>query len=352
MKKNSKKSIKEKSKEDSKEKDTYNGPRKDKIGLDNLDKRLLFELDKDASQSFSTLGKKLRKSVPAIEYRINNLIEKGIIKSFIALIDYKGLGYTNYFLYWALRNMTPKKEDEIVEFLKKIPNVNGVFRCDGAWELFVGILAKDVFELNEILAKIKEELGGHMDREAFTVHTGAWHFRRNYLVPEEKREIIEYIPITGGKVETAETDKKDLKILSILKDGGRLSSVEVAQKAKLTPDIVRYRINKLKKDNILIGAIFLPNYKNYYLFNRILLKIKHLSKENEKELFNYLNALPNIFRVIKTIGAYEIVIDGEFEDVDSFRKMLFELRSKFYSVIVYYDVLTIREGDKSSYFIG
>ena len=46
--------------------------------LDYFDRRILFELDKDARISTTQIGKKIRKSKQFVDYRIKKLEEKGI----------------------------------------------------------------------------------------------------------------------------------------------------------------------------------------------------------------------------------------------------------------------------------
>ena len=320
--------------------------------LEQIDRTILFELSKDAGQSLSEIAKKIRRSVPTAEYRIGKLMERKMIRSFLTLIDYKRLGYTNYFIYWTLRNMNAKKEGALIADLAKDENVNAVFRWDGTWNISVGILARDVFELSGIVARIKERFSANIDKEAFTVHLGAHHFGRNYLVSEKERPVMEITPITGGKVESVEIDKVESRILRTIRSGARLPTVEIAEKTGLTPDIVRYRMKRLRKEGVIVGASVLFDYSNFYPMYRVLLSTRGMTAKKEHELFAFLGQRKNIFRAMKTFGAYDIAIDAEFERVEDFRAFLFELKDKFSDLITHHETLSAVSADKSGYFLG
>jgi DNA-binding Lrp family transcriptional regulator len=61
--------------------------------LDELDQKLLVELQKDARRSFRELSAKVGASVATVINRVKGLHAKGIIQGYSAIIDSKKLGY-------------------------------------------------------------------------------------------------------------------------------------------------------------------------------------------------------------------------------------------------------------------
>ena len=61
--------------------------------IDTIDKKLLFELNLNCRKSNTELGKKLRISKQVVNYRINQLEKKEILRSYHALIDWQKLGF-------------------------------------------------------------------------------------------------------------------------------------------------------------------------------------------------------------------------------------------------------------------
>ena len=80
--------------------------------LDVKDKKILAQLDIDARQSNSEIGKKVRLSKEVVKYRIDNMIESGLIVRFNTVINYFKLGIVKYKLYLQLRNINAEKLED------------------------------------------------------------------------------------------------------------------------------------------------------------------------------------------------------------------------------------------------
>ena len=82
---------------------------------------LLYELNWDCRQSYTKLGKKLNMSKQVIAYRVNQLEKEKTILGYHALIDWRRLGFNSVRVYLKFHNITPSKEQEIYELIKKNP---------------------------------------------------------------------------------------------------------------------------------------------------------------------------------------------------------------------------------------
>ena len=85
--------------------------------LDNIDKRILLELDKNARISDVKLAKIVGKSKESVRYRIKKLIEEKVILRFTIWIDPTKLGYQTAKIYLNLANI-PEKKKQFIEELK------------------------------------------------------------------------------------------------------------------------------------------------------------------------------------------------------------------------------------------
>ncbi len=72
--------------------------------LDMKDRKLLYELDFHARDPYSRLAKKVGLSKQGVEYKINNMIKKGIIRGFYPVIDAPKLGFKYCRLLLTLQN--------------------------------------------------------------------------------------------------------------------------------------------------------------------------------------------------------------------------------------------------------
>ena len=70
--------------------------------LDIKDKKILYELDKNAKISASDVAKIVLLSKDAVGYRIKNLEDKGIIRGYRAVVDLTKLGYSLFRVYLKL----------------------------------------------------------------------------------------------------------------------------------------------------------------------------------------------------------------------------------------------------------
>jgi Lrp/AsnC family leucine-responsive transcriptional regulator len=322
-----------------------------KEALKEFDRKVLHILDDDSTLSFTGMARQLRSSPQVVEYRVKGLLERGIIKSFLTIIDYKKEGYTNYLVYFKFRGVLPKKEDEFVSFLKGLPLVNIILLCDGGWDMAVGVLARDPFELDDVLFRIHGEFGEYIDSQSINAHVGAEHYCRDYLLPGKEHQGYEPgVPVTGAKVPLVDLDDTDRKILYAVHEDARLPVTEIAERTGLSVDVVRYRLKILKERKVIVGSTFLPNYPKYeYLLYRVLLKLKHQPKARAM-LFKYARDSPNIIRVINASGEYQGVIDIEIESPAAMRALLLDLRNQFKDVLVSYDSLYVHTCERFSYY--
>lgn len=315
------------------------------LKLDARDKRLLYELDLNSRQSYTKLGKRIRLSPQAVEHRIKRLVKNDIIRFFQTIIAYQKLGYTFYSIYTTFQNTIPAKEDKIINELKNHSKIIVLWKCEGKYDLLIGVLAKSVFELNEILNDISNKSGGNIKDYDIVTHIGAKHYDRIYLINNKREESLEIV--TGGKARYVELDETDRNILKILIENPRINFVDAADKLNSTTDILRHRYKKLKKQEILQGfGIIINHEKAGYYHYRVLFKLKNISERRINEIYSFLEKLKNIKFATKCFGNYEFTMDLEVESSEKFRSILSEFRNRFQDLIHHYDIIRIYSIEK------
>ena len=85
--------------------------------LDNTDKRILFELERDARITDSALAKIVKKSKDSVRYRIKKLEDEKIITGYRTWIDYSKIGYRSSTIYLNLINI-PEKKEKLINDIK------------------------------------------------------------------------------------------------------------------------------------------------------------------------------------------------------------------------------------------
>src|SRR3989338_3478074 len=103
--------------------------------LDLKDRKILYQLDINARQSASEIGKQVGLSKQVTAYRINKLLETGVIQKFYAVYDTSKLGFTTYKIFLRLQNTNVEKQKEIIEYINNQKNVQFFITADGMFDL-------------------------------------------------------------------------------------------------------------------------------------------------------------------------------------------------------------------------
>ena len=131
-------------------------------------------------------------------------------------------------------------------------------------------------------------------------------------------------------------DKKDLKILDVLKENSRESIREIAKKTKLRPSTVHQRIQKL-----VYGGVI----------ERFSVKLNNKAVEEDFIVFVYVSTkedLPGSFFKSKYIkeafgitGEYDLVLKLKFKDINEFNDYIISLRKNKSIVKTITNVVTV-----------
>jgi DNA-binding Lrp family transcriptional regulator len=121
----------------------------DQPPIDKTDMKLLELLQKNARMTNIEIAEKLNTSEATVRRRINNLVDRGFIRSFSALLDYKKLG--NAVKANVLARVKKSKLEQIANSLKKSENVHIVCQTIGNYNLFCELFFNNILELQEFM---------------------------------------------------------------------------------------------------------------------------------------------------------------------------------------------------------
>ncbi len=318
--------------------------------LDVKDKKILYELDINARQSASEIGKKVGLSKQVVTYRINKLIETGVIQKFYAVYNTSKLGFTTYKIFLRLQNVDLQKQNEIIEYIKNHQNVQFFISCDGMFDLVFNVLAKTASGLYDILKELENNYGNYIAERELIIMVFSSFFFRDYLIDKSSEQIRKPMYF-GSKPEAIELDEINKKILHYLGIGARMSIVEIANKIGISPDTIAIRIKKLEKAQIIHNYILLPNFS---LLNqtsyKILFSLHNLNEQREKSLFQYCRAQPNIWFHSKSLGRWNLEINMDVDNANQFRQIMMEIKSQFSDIIKEYNTLQISKVHKFNFY--
>ena len=126
--------------------------------LDSLDEQILRLIASNARIPFLEVARACNVSGAAIHQRVAKLTNLGIIKGSQFVIDPEKIGYETC-AYMGLFLKEPEKFDQVVEELKKIPEVVECHYTTGGFDMFIKIYAVNNHHLLEIIHDKLQPLG-------------------------------------------------------------------------------------------------------------------------------------------------------------------------------------------------
>ena len=126
--------------------------------LDSLDKKILKLIAEDARIPFLEVARSCNVSGAAIHQRIQKLNNLGVLKGSKFIIDPEKIGYETC-AYIGKKKKNPEKFDEVVDELKKIPEVVECHYTTGDYDMFIKIYALNNHHLLNIIHDRLQPLG-------------------------------------------------------------------------------------------------------------------------------------------------------------------------------------------------
>jgi Lrp/AsnC family transcriptional regulator, regulator for asnA, asnC and gidA len=135
--------------------------------IDDLDRRIILELQRDARQSFKKIAKNQKVSEGTIRNRVNLLIGKGILKLEARVNPF---AFENKVAAIIGVNLKERNHEEKIREIEKIPCVTSVWNATGRFDLFFEVMVDSLPALNDVLFKKDlRKIGGISYTETFIV---------------------------------------------------------------------------------------------------------------------------------------------------------------------------------------
>ena len=147
--------------------------------LDEFDKKILIQLEKDGRKPYSEIAKYLNISNTMVHQRVTRMKKIGILKGAGIILDERKLGYE-----WSAFTGLVLKEDSdsklIIEELRKIPEVTECYYITGQYTLYIRIVAKSNEHMRSVLYDKIDHITGILKTESMIDFGAA--FKRNVSV--------------------------------------------------------------------------------------------------------------------------------------------------------------------------
>jgi DNA-binding Lrp family transcriptional regulator len=137
--------------------------------LDEIDRRLLRELQADAGQSQAALAEKVGASAASVWRRVRSLEETGVLRGAVRLVDPHKVGRgVSVICQLRMRSHAVEERAKFEAFVQARAEIAECFAMSGEWDYLVRVVVRDVADYERFLMG---ELLKHP-----TIATAASHF--------------------------------------------------------------------------------------------------------------------------------------------------------------------------------
>jgi len=319
------------------------------VKLDLKDKKLLYELDIDSRQSASQLAKKIGVSKQGCTFKINNLIKKGVIVSFPTVMDIALMGSLSFRMYFKLIDISPAEEENFRQYFISHKEVPWLIGCEGMWDYIIVVFPSDFESFEQFNVELNNKFGKYIEKKDMALVTAAHHFRPDYLLGKKKD-----IPpmVYAGQPKTVVTlDDTEKKILALLSENARVPVVEIAKKLKTPSKTISYRIEKLRKLNVIEGFTITVNLdKLGFERYKVFIRTKNMTEKREKAFIQYSRIHPYFLYYSKSIGANDVELELIVKNSIHLREIIADIRNRFGDLIKSYETLKIYKEFKLNFY--
>jgi len=309
------------------------------IKLDLKDRKILYELDLNSRQSFSSIAKKVGLSKNSVIQRVEFLKKEGAIKNFHAWVDFSKLGYMQFRFYFDLKHTTPKKEGEIVDFLKTKKIITWAGQMDGQYNLGAIVVTNNIHEVHVLWDEIMKKYVNYFGARLFTIIASNEYYYKAYLRGNEKNRLSKCVT---SSLSNEKLSALDLGVLKMLSADARAPVIQIADKLKVTPKTVIEHIRSLEKRKIIVGySTVLDLEKIGYQNFKVSFILFGLTPEKIKAFQDYAMANPNIIYDEEVVGGDDYEIEIQTENISEMRKIIEDMKSKFPKIIHEYKILHV-----------
>jgi len=315
--------------------------------IDEKDRKILTELDKDARQPDSEIAKKAGLSKQVVNFRIKKLVERGIVPIFYTIINTGKLGLNSYYIFLQLQKINKTQEKELLKKLNDLDYVGWLASGVGRWDVVLLIYADSISTFDRLFNNVLDLCGEHLHEHNFATLIRSEHISYKFLAETRYLESVKQTE----KSEIVMLGEEDKKILEAISQNSRMPLTEISEKTKIPLHVVNYHIKSMIKDKVIEG--FKPKIdvsKIDYQWNLLLIQFQRTTEERKKEFIDFCRNHKKIYYITNTIGIYNLLLDIYVKNTKEFRDVLLELKDKFSDVIKLYESIVIFDEYKINYF--
>lgn len=292
-------------------------------GIDERDRRILYELDSNSRQSVSRIARRLKLDKGVVAYRIRRMEREGIIRDYYAVIDLSKLGFFGIRAYLKLTSANFEEEKQIIQLFARDKHTWWVGSMDGVYSLCAGFYMRNTSEFHEFWNRFEERYHHLLSNTVIAIYNGAYDLNYAFLAPEKPRT-CNYV----GLSKPVETTKSELSVLREISENARMPTTQIAERTGLAPITVQKSIRALKEKGVILGfRIGLDLGKLGLTYYKLNAKVNDYSQL--KKMKEYALSDPRVLCINEVIGYGDFELDIAARSYDDFKQLFDDIKTRF-----------------------
>ena len=307
--------------------------------IDEIDVKIIGILQEDPRTTYLQLSKECQISIDSVRRRYERLRREGVVVTEIIALLPKAMG--SECTSWLGIVTQPGKEDEVLENLKKKPEILLNFVEIGKYNIRSILGLRHLEDLASYVDSIKKiPYINDVDVMIWSGIKGMAYPRNLVIEPfsgtkeETNNDDVEIRTsstslVSDGTIEKANLplsitcpsmDKIDESILNILIHNARIPFSTISKEVGISTKTVICRYRKLKKEWVAYSTLAINlrslGYTGYVSYN-----IKVMPKSWINDVYDKIVKIPNIIAALKLIGPYNINVVAPFSKPEQLMKL-------------------------------
>lgn len=307
-------------------------------GLDLLDQKILYQLDLNSSQSFLDLAKKVDIPNETVAFRVKRLQKNGYIKNFVTTVNTSNLNSFYYKFFFKFQKTIPKIERDIINYLRAYHGIAYLARLEGRFDCTFLVLAEGTQDLNAFLIPFKEKFGEYILEQEILTMTSVHRFNFRFFY-EGGKLLHSHYP---EELKKPDIDALDYVIITTLAKNSRASLKEMAKINNVHSNVITYRIQKLKKMEILGSSVLDIDFKKFGV-EQYQVDFTLKNQNSVKKIIDAVARLPESTFATVTLGKYDLAVEFAVRNREALKRILDRIKVEFSDTIISQDVFGMEE---------
>jgi len=272
--------------------------------IDEIDKKIIAALEKDASKSSRELSEALNICAPTVRRRINRLIRDNIIRIQAVQINRARTSLTVAILLKVENSSITRT----AELLVRQEEVGFLALAAGYYNMIMVCWFVTVEAYSRFLNTVLYTMNGVLETNTA-------------ICTEYRKYAFINLPRTRGSAQTTgkPVDDTDLKIVTALEKNAHESNARLAKSLNISPATIRRRISNLLSASIIHIQAF-PNVRTGKMVTSVIaLKVDNAALNRIADYFSEMN---EVRQVLLATGNYDIGVWAWFESIETFSEFL------------------------------